>query len=556
MDHELTIVDTFLSVVLLLAQAGGPAALSRASDSDGRRIAILIGNNAYSTKPLSKAVPEASEMQKSFDALGFETVLFANVGLSELQSAIRDVAKDLTAKDTVVVYFYGYVARVDNENLLLPIDFKSRTPVGAQSKMGAKSSSYPAHLLLESLKLARRCVLILDPGGNLPFQIEAERSVGLAEMKVKKNAFVLFSASPGKSIPAQVEKGLFGRLLREALLQPSVDLETLAGSVRVKMAEASGKEQVPWNAAGSRVAEETVLHTPGRRSAQPALVTNPDLTWDEVQDQLSWLETLLPTRRSMRDRNRREALAALDSEYGPKRKAAAEAAKKDEFETTAQYMARTPEARATYAQIEADYKRDRDRLEMVFKDPTGDPDPRALQSLKSQRFSGPCKAEWIGYDADTEVLTLYVGGTDRAFRMPVAEAKAFKERSSKLTCEGGFTPESVTVSDPTVKLTQVDVPQLKPLRIGGGVSAPGITFRVEPGYSEEARAAKLQGAVVLALIVDRNGLPRSIRVVKSLGMGLDEKAIEAVRKWRFKPGTKDGVPVPVHATIEVNFRQL
>jgi TonB family protein len=78
----------------------------------------------------------------------------------------------------------------------------------------------------------------------------------------------------------------------------------------------------------------------------------------------------------------------------------------------------------------------------------------------------------------------------------------------------------------------------------------------EPEYSEEARKAKWQGAVLLQLVVDENGVPQEIRVVKSLGLGLDQKAIEAVQKWRFKPGLKDGKPVPVSANIEVNFRLL
>jgi len=93
-------------------------------------------------------------------------------------------------------------------------------------------------------------------------------------------------------------------------------------------------------------------------------------------------------------------------------------------------------------------------------------------------------------------------------------------------------------------------------RIGGGVSAPVPIFKPEPEYSEEARKLKWQGAVLLSLIVDENGVPQDIKVVHSLGLGLDQKAIEAVQKWRFKPGLKDGKPVPVSANIEVNFRLL
>ena len=93
-------------------------------------------------------------------------------------------------------------------------------------------------------------------------------------------------------------------------------------------------------------------------------------------------------------------------------------------------------------------------------------------------------------------------------------------------------------------------------RIGGGVSAPVPTFRADPEYSEEARRAKWQGAALLQVVIDENGVPRDIQVIRPLGLGLDQKAIEAVQKWRFKPGQKNGTPVPVAATIEVNFRLL
>src|SRR5580658_2493673 len=93
-------------------------------------------------------------------------------------------------------------------------------------------------------------------------------------------------------------------------------------------------------------------------------------------------------------------------------------------------------------------------------------------------------------------------------------------------------------------------------RVCGGVSQPAVSFKVDPEYSEEARKAKYSGAVMLSIIVDAEGKARDIHVVKSLGMGLDEKAMEAVEKWKFKPGMKGGQAVNVRATIEVNFRLL
>jgi len=93
-------------------------------------------------------------------------------------------------------------------------------------------------------------------------------------------------------------------------------------------------------------------------------------------------------------------------------------------------------------------------------------------------------------------------------------------------------------------------------RIGGGVSPPQILSKIEPEYSEEARKAKFQGVVVLQIVVDEKGNPRDIKIVRPLGLGLDQKAIDAVEKWKFSPGKKDGKPVPVFAQIEVNFRLL
>ena len=90
-------------------------------------------------------------------------------------------------------------------------------------------------------------------------------------------------------------------------------------------------------------------------------------------------------------------------------------------------------------------------------------------------------------------------------------------------------------------------------RVGGGVTAPRAIYAPEPEFSEEARKTKHQGTAVLWLIVGTDGRPREISVVQSLGMGLDEKAIEALRRWRFEPGRKDGIPVAVQVNVEVNF---
>ena len=89
--------------------------------------------------------------------------------------------------------------------------------------------------------------------------------------------------------------------------------------------------------------------------------------------------------------------------------------------------------------------------------------------------------------------------------------------------------------------------------VGGGVLAPQLIYGPDPEFSDEARKAKYQGVVVVNLIVDANGNPQRVRVIRPLGMGLDEKAVEAVRQYKFKPAMLQGKAVPVEINIEVNF---
>jgi protein TonB len=91
-------------------------------------------------------------------------------------------------------------------------------------------------------------------------------------------------------------------------------------------------------------------------------------------------------------------------------------------------------------------------------------------------------------------------------------------------------------------------------RVGGGVSAPRAIFTPDPEYSEEARKAKYQGTCVLWLVVGPDGRTRDIRVARTLGLGLDQQAIEAVKQWKFEPAMKDGKPVAVQVNVEVTFR--
>ena len=90
--------------------------------------------------------------------------------------------------------------------------------------------------------------------------------------------------------------------------------------------------------------------------------------------------------------------------------------------------------------------------------------------------------------------------------------------------------------------------------VGGGVSEPELIFKVDPEFSEEARKAKFMGIVLVNLIVDTHGMPQNVHILRGVGMGLDEKAVDAVRQYRFKPAMENGHPVPVQVNVEVNFQ--
>ena len=90
--------------------------------------------------------------------------------------------------------------------------------------------------------------------------------------------------------------------------------------------------------------------------------------------------------------------------------------------------------------------------------------------------------------------------------------------------------------------------------VGGNVSAPIPIYKPEPGYTEEARAAKLKGMVILSVVIGVDGAVTDVKALQGRDKGLTEKAIEAVKTWKFKPAMKAGKPVPCKVSIEVEFK--
>jgi TonB family protein len=129
--------------------------------------------------------------------------------------------------------------------------------------------------------------------------------------------------------------------------------------------------------------------------------------------------------------------------------------------------------------------------------------------------------------------------------------RAQSPRASKPQVAGDFA--ALTLNAPIPHSSQAAAaPRI--YHVGGDVSAPDLIFAPDPQYSEEARRAKYQGLCVVSLIVDAQGNTQRVQVVRHLGKGLDQKAVEAVKQYRFNPAMLHGEPVPVEVNIEVNFR--
>jgi TonB family protein len=236
-----------------------------------------------------------------------------------------------------------------------------------------------------------------------------------------------------------------------------------------------------------------------------------------------------------------------------------------------------PNCTGVTAELRADY---RERIEQSFRAAFGERDERAFWFLLSGEpldKLAPGKAIDVDYafevkdEAKSFLLVLEPSSrSDCRYRfsppIPKVDAKTVEiPLNSQKDKPAVLAPPPAISSTPT-PATNIPPPNIPNdggcsssaggFGIGGGVSAPVPIYQPEPEYTEEARKAKWQGTVLLSAVIDESGKAVCIKVTKSLGLGLDQKAIEVVQKWRFKPGMKNGKPVSVMAPLEVNFRLL
>lgn len=202
-----------------------------------RRVAIVIGNNAYGVAPLQNAVSDARAVSVALRELGFSVTVLEDAGRATMARAIATMGDTLTPKDVVFLFFAGHGMQISGENYLIPIDFDARS--GTSVRLEALATTD----VQEALSKAKVSLLVLDACRNNPFGA-ARGSVGLAPMEAR-GSMVAYATGAGQTASDNpgASNGLFTQELLKALREPDVSARNLFYAVRQRVHAASGGRQ-------------------------------------------------------------------------------------------------------------------------------------------------------------------------------------------------------------------------------------------------------------------------------------------------------------------------
>ena len=213
----------------------------------GKRVALLIGNDAYSIRPLQNAVNDARAMEKALRGAGFRTILRENATKVSLEQAAAEFLENIGPEDTALFFYAGHAVQIENENVLIPVDFTS-----AKTLIEAKFRSFSLALFFDFLKKARAktTIVIVDACRNNPVAQGHSLQAGLAQpMATGKDTYIAFSTSPNHVANDNPDgrNSWFTEALADAIVQPGLTLDDVFIRVRMKVENATRGEQTPWS---------------------------------------------------------------------------------------------------------------------------------------------------------------------------------------------------------------------------------------------------------------------------------------------------------------------
>jgi len=218
---------------------------SASAQEEGKRVALIIGNNNYSISPLRNAINDARLMDKALQAAGFKTILKEDATYPVMEEAAAKLAEQLGPDDTALFFYAGHGVQIENENFLVPVDFEAASTV-----VQAKFKCFRLAQLFEELKKrTKRSIIILDACRSNPVAERNALQSGLAQPQLAgMETFIAFSTSPGQ-VAADNPAGRdswFTEALADLIEQPGLTLDDVFTRVKGRVTQATDSRQSPW----------------------------------------------------------------------------------------------------------------------------------------------------------------------------------------------------------------------------------------------------------------------------------------------------------------------
>jgi uncharacterized caspase-like protein len=219
--------------------------LPATAQEEGKRVALIIGNNSYAVSPLRNAVNDARLMDKVLRDAGFKTILKEDASYTAMEDAAAKLAEQLGPDDTALFFYAGHGVQIDSENFLVPVDFEPTNTI-----VQAKFKCFKLSQLFEELKKrTKRAIIILDACRSNPIAQGHSLQAGLAQPQVSGNdTFIAFSTGPGQ-VAADNPSGRdswFTEALGDLIQQPGLSLDDVFTRVKARVSTETESRQSPW----------------------------------------------------------------------------------------------------------------------------------------------------------------------------------------------------------------------------------------------------------------------------------------------------------------------
>lgn len=212
--------------------------------AQGRRVALVIGNAAYSFAPLQNPVNDAQDISTELTNAGFTVQTTVNASLGQLEQAVETFILGLKPDDTALFYYSGHGMQIDGENYIVPIGF------AAHDEIDAKYSSFAVSRILDRMinRRVRLSMLILDACRDNPFQLTRSNLRGWAPINGAAGTFIAFATAPGSTASDNTasRNGLFTTYVIQGMRTPDLGLDELFRNVREQVYKDSQGKQLPW----------------------------------------------------------------------------------------------------------------------------------------------------------------------------------------------------------------------------------------------------------------------------------------------------------------------